>query len=49
MHMSLFKAPSCFRTLINKQFHDCIDVFMVVFMKDLSVYGLTKEDNRHLL
>lgn len=47
--MGLCNAPATFQTLMNKVFHDCIDVFLVVYMDDLLIYSRTREEHiRHL-
>lgn len=43
MPMGLCKAPATFQTLMNCIFHDCIDVFMVVYMDDLLIFSPTRE------
>lgn len=43
--MGLCNAPATFQTLMNTVFHDCIDVFMVVYMDDLLIYSRTREEH----
>lgn len=47
--MGLFNSPATFQSLMNRDFHDCIDVFMFVYMEDLLLFRETKEEHfKHL-
>lgn len=47
--MGLCNAPATFQTLMNQVFHDCIDVFMVVYMDDLLIFSKTRAEHmQHL-
>lgn len=47
--MGLCNAPATFQTLMNIIFHDCIDVFLVVYMDDILVFSNTEEEHLHHL
>ena len=49
MPMGLCNAPASFQSLMNTIFHDCIDVFLVVYLDDLLIFSRTLDDHmKHL-
>ena len=46
MPMGLCNAPATFKSLMNRIFYDCLDVFMVVHMDDLLIFS--KDEKSHL-
>lgn len=41
----LTKAPMAFMDLINREFHECLNKFIVVFIDDILVYSKSHEDH----
>ncbi len=46
MPMGLCTAPATFQSRINRIFHDCLDLIMVVYMDDLLIFS--KDDESYL-
>ena len=44
MPMGLCNAPATFQSLMNEIFHDCIDMFVVIYMDDLLVFSKSVEE-----
>ena len=45
MSFGLTKAPAAFMDLMNRVFHDYLDMFNIVFIDDILIYSQSEEDH----
>jgi hypothetical protein len=48
MYLGLTKAPTYYMDLVNKEFMEYLDMFVMVFINDVLVYSKDEEHEEHL-
>ena len=49
MPFGLTNAPTTFYTLMNQVFHEYLEKFVVVYLDDIMVYSVTREEHEEHL